>query len=50
MKKTFFFSFLILVLSLVSVGCGNEKTAGTVKESDPTSESKSNSPSEPSTI
>lgn len=49
MKKTFFFSFLILVLSLVSVGCGNEKTAGTVKESDPTSESKSNSPSEPST-
>lgn len=45
MKKKFIFSFLILVLSLVSVGCGNEKTAGTVKESEPTSESKSNSSS-----
>ena len=49
MKKMFFFSFLFLVLSLVSVGCGNEKTARTVKESDPTSELKSNSSSEPST-
>ncbi|MGX7394491.1 alpha/beta fold hydrolase [Carnobacterium mobile] len=40
MRKKFLFSFVVILLGLISVGCGNEKTAETVKENPTTSESK----------
>lgn len=40
MRKTFLFSFIVILLGFISIGCGNEKTAESVKENPTTSESK----------
>lgn len=46
MKKTFFFSFMIILFSFIIIGCGNEKTAGSDKENSTTSDQKLTSTSE----
>ncbi|WP_313470147.1 alpha/beta fold hydrolase [Carnobacterium sp.] len=46
MRKTFLFSFIVILLGLISIGCGNEKTAESVKDSPTTSESKEKNTSE----